>query len=90
MPIDDCGLKRTAARRRLQIHRDCQSRSLVAKATRGRVALPKLSRNKPASRIDFARSALAVRVRPRTVVGADVSSVASARLRSNRFNTSTF
>jgi hypothetical protein len=66
---DDCGLKRTAARRRLQIHRDCQSRSLVAKATHGRVALPKLSRNNPASRIDFARSAFGVRVRSRTAFG---------------------
>src|SRR6266699_4740339 len=67
--IDDCGLKRTAARRRLQIHRHCQSRSLVAKPTRGRVALPKLSRNNPASRIDFARSAFGVRVRSRTAFG---------------------
>ncbi len=90
MPIDDCGLKRTAARRRLQIHRDLDIAQFARKVTRRRVALPKLGRNKPASRMDFARSALPGRVRPRTAVGADVSSAASSSLRSNRFNTSMF
>jgi hypothetical protein len=69
MPIDDCGLKRTAVTRRLQIHRDLDIAQFARKVTRRRVALPKLGQNKPASRIDFARSALVVRVRPRTVVG---------------------
>src|SRR5437867_3257535 len=67
--IDDWRLKRTPATRRLQFTEIWTSCSLLAKATRRPVALPKLGRNKSASRIDFARSALGVRVRPRTAVG---------------------